>query len=72
MTVAETITITVNGREEAVGAGLTIAGLLAARGITTTLVAVERNGVILRRGDFAATTITAGDRLEIVHFVGGG
>ena len=72
MTIAETITITVNGKEEAVAAGLTIADLLAARGITTTLVAVERNGRILRKADFPDTALAAGDKLEIVHFVGGG
>jgi len=72
MTIAETITITVNGKEEAVAPGLTVADLLVARGITTTLVAVERNGRILRKTEFPDTALAAGDKLEIVHFVGGG
>ena len=72
MTIADLITITVNGKEEAVAPGLTVAELLVARGITTTLVAVERNGTILRRAQFPDTVIAAGDKLEIVHFVGGG
>lgn len=72
MTIAKTITITVNGKEEAVAPGLSVADLLAARGITTTLVAVEHNGAILRRAQFPETAIAAGDKLEIVHFVGGG
>jgi thiamine biosynthesis protein ThiS len=72
MTIADLITITVNGKEEVVAPGLTVAELLVARGITTTLVAVERNGAILRRADFPDTAIAAGDKLEIVHFVGGG
>ncbi len=72
MTIAETIAITVNGKDEVVAASLTVADLLLARGITTTLVAVERNGRILRRAEFAETTLAANDKLEIVHFVGGG
>ncbi len=72
MTIAETFTITVNGKDEAVANGLTVADLLAARGITTTLVAVERNSRILRKAEFAETALAAGDKLEIVHFVGGG
>lgn len=72
MTTAEQIAITVNGKEERVAPGLTVADLLAARGIATALVAVERNGRVLRRAEFPATAIAAGDKLEIVHFVGGG
>jgi sulfur carrier protein len=72
MTIAETITITVNGKEEAVASNLTVAELLVARGITTTLVAVERNGRILRRAEFPETQLAADDNLENDHFVGGG
>jgi sulfur carrier protein len=35
-------------------------------------IAVECNGEIIRRTEWASTRLTAGDRLEIVHFVGGG
>ncbi len=69
---ATTMLVTINGREEIVPEALTIAQLLERRGIHTTMVAVEHNGRILRRTEFAATAITAGDKLEIVHFVGGG
>ena len=36
------------------------------------LVVVERNGRILRREEFDAMRLDREDRLEIVHFVGGG
>lgn len=36
------------------------------------LVAVELNGKIVKRTDFANVIITADDKLEIVSFVGGG
>ena len=64
--------VTINGKVEELPAGLTVAELLERRGIHTTLVAVEHNGRILGREEFARATITAGDTLEIVHFVGGG
>jgi sulfur carrier protein len=35
-------------------------------------IAIERNGEIVRRGDWPSTQLVSGDRLEIVHFVGGG
>lgn len=71
MTVA-TMRVTINGKEEELPADLTVAGLLLRRNIHTTLVAVELNGRILRRAEFAERPIAGGDRLEIVHFVGGG
>ena len=64
--------VTINGKAEELPAGLTVAELLERRGVHTTLVAVEHNGRILRREEFAEVRIAAGDRLEIVHFVGGG
>ncbi len=35
-------------------------------------VAVEHNGEIVPRASWPQTTLTEGDRLEVVHFVGGG
>ena len=50
----------------------TLDALLAALEMKQDRVAVERNGEIVRRTEWAATAIQSGDRLEIVHFVGGG
>lgn len=47
-------------------------GLLAELGIDRRKVAVERNLEIVPRSAYAQTTIGDGDRLEIVHFIGGG
>jgi phosphoglycerate dehydrogenase-like enzyme len=33
---------------------------------------VEHNGVIVSRTNWSQTVVSAGDRLEVVHFVGGG
>lgn len=67
-----TIDVILNGRPESLPAGTTIASLLEARGLPIALVAVEHNGTILRRDDFQSAIVRTGDRLEIVHFVGGG
>lgn len=67
-----TLRVTINGREEELPDGLTVAALLERRGVHTTMVAVEYNGRVLRRAEFPETPIVAGDKLEIVHFVGGG
>ena len=50
----------------------TLDALIAALEMKQDRVAVERNGEIVRRAEWAATAIQSGDRLEIVHFVGGG
>lgn len=41
-------------------------------GLKGDRVAVEHNGVIVPRSSWAQTEIAAEDRLEVVHFVGGG
>lgn len=64
--------VTINGKDEELPPGLTVAQLLARREIHTTLVAVELNGRILHPVELDRVVIVAGDRLEIVHFVGGG
>jgi sulfur carrier protein len=51
---------------------LSVAGLLAALGLDTRKVAVERNEEIVPRSRYADTCLASGDALEIVHFIGGG
>ncbi|MGB9415567.1 MAG: sulfur carrier protein ThiS [Acidobacteriaceae bacterium] len=50
----------------------TLDALIVALEMKQDRVAVERNGEIVRRTEWAATAIQSGDRFEIVHFVGGG
>ncbi len=64
--------IIVNGDPVDVDAGVTIAALLAQIGKPAEHVAVEHNGEILEAEHFGAMALQANDRLEIVHFVGGG
>jgi sulfur carrier protein len=53
-------------------APLTLAALVEILGMKADRVAVERNLSIVPRDSWASTPLNDGDRLEIVHFVGGG
>jgi thiamine biosynthesis protein ThiS len=64
--------ITVNGEEREVRADLTLTELLAELELRSERVAIELNLDILPRDQWAQTRLHSGDRLEIVHFVGGG
>lgn len=55
-----------------VGNGSTVADLLLALGMQADRVALEKNGEIVSRSAWSEVLLAAGDRLEIVHFVGGG
>ena len=61
----------VNGVETARTAG-TLAEFLAAAGYDISRVAVEKNGIIVPRGKFESEVLNDNDKLEVVHFVGGG
>jgi len=62
----------VNGQDREVPEDETIARLLASIKLPAGRVAVERNGEIVPRDGFEGTMLAAGDRIEIVQFVGGG
>jgi thiamine biosynthesis protein ThiS len=64
--------ITLNGDVHEVAGTLTVSELLERLNIDPRRVAVERNLVVLKRDVFAQTTISEGDEIEIVNFVGGG
>jgi sulfur carrier protein len=50
----------------------TLDQVLLQLGMKADRIAVERNGEIVPRTQWSETTVQAGDRLEVVHFVGGG
>lgn len=66
------IEVVVNGGPRRVPAGLSVAGLLAELGLAGKPVAVERNREVVPRAAHASTVLAAGDRVELVTFVGGG
>ena len=67
-----TLSITVNGENRTTKPGATVVDLLRELSLDSGRVAIERNLEILPRPKWAETTVEAGDRYEIVQFVGGG
>ena len=63
--------LTINGETRAVSAE-TLSGLVEQLGMKPDRVAIELNREIVPRLRWAETRLNEGDRLEIVHFVGGG
>jgi thiamine biosynthesis protein ThiS len=72
MSLETAITVSVNGETHSAKAGASVADLLRELGLDTGRVAIERNLEILPRPQWAQTLVEAGDRYEIVQFVGGG
>ncbi|MBS0217644.1 MAG: sulfur carrier protein ThiS [Proteobacteria bacterium] len=64
--------IQLNGEARACAPGTTIATLLQLEGLAERRVAVEINGEIVPRSRHATTSLQDGDRVEIVHALGGG
>lgn len=64
--------IEVNGEAREVAASIDVAALLVTLGHGDGRVAVELNRAIAPRSAWGATVLKAGDRVEIVAFVGGG
>ncbi len=66
------INLILNGDPRRVAPGTHLVALLAELDLDAAKVAVERNLEIVPRSTFASVELAEGDRLEIVHFVGGG
>jgi sulfur carrier protein len=65
---------TINGHSRTLelATGATLEQLIAALELKGDRIAVEHNGTIVQRAQWAATPVIDGDKFEIVHFVGGG
>lgn len=64
--------ITVNGERRALDRPISVAALLESLGLDARKIAVELNLEILPRSGYANTMLAGDDRLEVVHFIGGG
>jgi sulfur carrier protein len=63
----------INGEQREFAADrFTLASLVEQLGMKSDRVAIELNRDIVARDRWPATLLSEGDRLEIVHFVGGG
>ena len=66
------INLFINGESRQFPASLSVAGLVETLDLQGKRVAVEKNGEIAPRSQYAQTMLDNGDRLEIVVAVGGG
>ncbi len=64
--------LVINAKEQSFEGSLTLAQLVEQLGMKSDRVAVELNRDIVPRVQWPETMLSDGDRLEIVHFVGGG
>ena len=69
---ATQLQLIVNGEDRTFDGVADVAGLVRALGLDVRKVAVERNLEIVPRSTYDKTKLTDGDRIEIVHFSGGG
>lgn len=72
---SQALSIELNGHPrtfETLPTPVTLDQVIAALELQADRVAVEWNGDIVRRTAWPATLVQSGDKLEIVHFVGGG
>ena len=64
--------ITLNGEKFTLEKGSNIVNLIDKLDLDVDKLAIERNLEIVPKSKFAMTIIEEGDKLEIVHFIGGG
>lgn len=64
--------IQLNGETLELPEGASVADLIERLELTGRRVAVERNLDIVPRSQYASTALADGDRLEVVHAIGGG
>ena len=72
MTPSGMIQVRLNGKDRDIRADLTVSELLESLELSPHMVVVELNREILLRDTLADVRVAEGDRLELVHFVGGG
>jgi len=66
------LTIIVNENQITLPEGSVISDLIKTLGLNPGRLAIELNRRIVRRANWDSTSISEGDRVEVVHFVGGG
>jgi len=72
MTLDGSLSVRINGEHRRVPGGTSVAEMVNELGLDPLRVAVERNLEIVPRSTYGATALSDGDRIEIVHFIGGG
>jgi len=66
------VLVQLNGQSREVRDRSTLDDLVSELSLTPSRIAIELNQQVVRRDKWVTTSLTDGDRIEIVHFVGGG
>ena len=66
------ITIYLNGEKREIPPELDLVRLLELFSLPSQRIAIELNNTVVRRTDWPQSILREGDKLEVVHFVGGG
>ena len=66
------INILLNGETREVPGEINIDRLLELFSLPKQRVAIELNNMVIRRSDWPVTVVRESDKIEVVHFVGGG
>jgi thiamine biosynthesis protein ThiS len=66
------MTIFINGEARELDGVSTLAGLLDVLDLPKQRVAIELNKEVIRKQDWDSTSVADNDKVEVVHFVGGG
>ena len=64
--------VQINGEKQEVAEGITLSEFVKQWSLQPERVAIELNRTVVPRREWPTTMLGEGDRLEIVHFVGGG
>lgn len=64
--------VKINGEPKEVADATTLESLVEQLALVPERLAIELNYEVVRRADWPRVTLSEGDRIEIVHFVGGG
>lgn len=62
----------INGEPKELADNASLAEVISHLDLPVTRIAIELNRSVIRRANWETTIVQEGDRLEIVHFVGGG
>jgi len=66
------MTFVINGDSKEVPNGLNLEGVLEFFSLPSQRVAVELNKTVIPRREWTTTTVAESDKIEVIHFVGGG
>ena len=66
------ISVVINGETREVPEGVKLDHLLELFSLPGQRVAIELNRAVIRRVDWPLVALNDGDKIEVVHFVGGG